>query len=70
MSDQTVDELRGHLNQVIHNLQPYALSSAALKLRRASHIPKREREATLNAQFHQAAMRLLETFWGGDLKRR
>jgi len=47
MSDQTVDELRGHLNQVIHNLQPYALSSAALKLRRASHIPKREREALL-----------------------
>jgi len=37
MSDQTVDELRGHLNQVIHNLQPYGLSSAALKLRRASH---------------------------------
>jgi hypothetical protein len=46
MSDQTVDELRGHLSQVIHNLQPFIERGAQVKAR-VTHIPKRERKALL-----------------------
>jgi hypothetical protein len=34
---------------------------------RHTHTETRAGRATLNAQFHQAVMRLLETSWGGDL---
>jgi hypothetical protein len=37
---------------------------------RATHTPKREHEALLAmAQFHEAAVHLLRTLEGGDLKR-
>jgi hypothetical protein len=37
---------------------------------RATHMPKREQDGlTSMAKFHQAAVRLLQSFEGGDLKR-